>query len=402
MMVNVVEKIKDMKKLLFVILILFANLANAQNADLQWTATWSTAPEQIGQKDMPKESLSDRSLREIVHVSIGGSELRLKLTNEFSKSPVEIKSVYIADAAEGWNIDVKTAKYLTFSGKKNVTIEPGQALFSDALKYDLKPLQRLSITINYGSVTPEFATCHRGSRTTSYILTGTSKPKSDFSEAENIDKWYNISSIDVMAAGDTPVIVALGNSITDGNGTTTNMQNRWTDFMAEAYGGKASVLNLGIGASSMVRSNAPACGALRFDRDVLGQSAVKSVIVFYGVNDIGESRGRYEEVANDLIKGYQEFIRKAHNAGIKIYLATITPIGDSFYYSHFHEATRKTVNDWIRNCKDADGVIDFDAAVRDSNRPEVTRQELTTDHLHLNPKGYELLGNYAHDCLTGN
>ena len=362
-------------------------------------ATWATAPELIDGTNMPASPLTGRSLRQVVHVSLGGDMLRLKLSNEFSSGPLEIKSVYIAEPEEGWRIVRKSEKYLKFNGRKNVVIPAGGVVWSDFLEYDLKPLQRLTITINYGAQTPEFATCHRGSRTTSYIIEGESKPSSDFSAAETIDHWYNICSIEVPADKDQSCFVVLGDSITDGNGTTTNMQNRWTDFFAEEYGGTVGVLNLGIGASCLTLSQSPACGALRFDRDVLGQAGADHVIVYYGVNDIGESVGGYENVADAMIKCYESFIAKAHAAGMKIYIATITPFGKSFYYTHFHEAARRVVNDWIRSCKDLDGVIDFDAAVRNPDNPECMKDEYSKDYLHMNPSGYAFLGKFAHDYL---
>ena len=160
---------KFMKKIIVAILMTVSMQVHAQ-----WTGTWAAAAEFTGPGDMPASTLANRSLREIIHVSLGGNELRLKLSNEFSKEPVEILSLYIADALEGWEIQTKTAKYLTFGGKKNVTIEPGKAIYSDVIKYSLKPLQRLSITINYGQGVPVNATSHRGSRTTSYIIPGVS------------------------------------------------------------------------------------------------------------------------------------------------------------------------------------------------------------------------------------
>ncbi|MDE6291134.1 MAG: SGNH/GDSL hydrolase family protein, partial [Muribaculaceae bacterium] len=165
--------------------------AMAQNDGNNWTGTWATAVEFTGPGDMPKSSLSNRALREIVQVSISGDVLRMQLSNIHSKEPVEIKSVFIANALDSCDIDVKSAKYLTFGGKKSVTIAPGEAVFSDDVKFDLQPLQRLAITVNYGENTPVNASSHRGSRTTSYIINGEAKPKTKFSDAEKLEHWYN-------------------------------------------------------------------------------------------------------------------------------------------------------------------------------------------------------------------
>ncbi|MDE6023705.1 MAG: SGNH/GDSL hydrolase family protein [Muribaculaceae bacterium] len=373
--------------------------AYAQDAEKTWTGTWATAVEFTGPGDMPKTSLSGRALREIVQVSIPGDILRMQLSNIHSKEPVEIKSVFIANAADSCDIDVKSAKYLTFGGKKSVTIAPGEAIFSDDIKYALEPLQRLAITINYGETTPVNASSHRGSRTTSYIINGEAKPKTKFTDAEKLDHWYNISCIDVHTEKPTECIAVIGNSITDGRGSTTNMQNRWTDFLAKELGGNVGVLNLGIGGNAVVNGGLSEPAVVRFDRDVLGQSGVTSVVIFEGVNDIGGKRPNHQEIVKNIIEAYTTFIAKSKDAGKKVYLATITPYKNSFYEDHFSEAARLTINDWIRTNKDVDGVIDFDAAVRDPENPAALRPEYSDDWLHLNPSGYEMMGKFAADII---
>lgn len=382
----------------FLVALLFVATSYAEDKGC-WTGTWAAAAEFTGPGDMPKESLSDRSLREIVKVSIGGSELRLQLSNEFGSSEVDIKSIYIADSKEGWQIDTKTARYLTFGGKKNVTIEAGKAIFSDVLKYNLKPLQRLTITINYGKRTPVNATSHRGSRTTSYIIKGASKPKSNFEDGEKLDHWYNIAAIDVMAPETTPSVAIIGNSITDGRGSTTNMQNRWPDFLAEAFGGQTAVLNLGIGGNCVLESGLSETALKRFDRDILGQRGVKSVVIFEGVNDIGWSAGQAESKTKRLIEAYQTLIKKARERGLKVYMGTITPFKGFDYFKPFQEASRQVVNEWIRTTDLIDGVIDFDKLARDPSDELRLKKEYSDDWLHLSPAGYEAMGKYAADIL---
>jgi len=366
---------------------------NAQEAD--WTATWATAVEFTGPGDMPKASLSNRSLREIIHISIGGETMRMQFSNIHSKEPVEIKSVYIATPLDSSDIDVKSAKYLTFGGKKNVTIEPGKAVYCDVTNYHLTPLQRLAITINYGETTPVNASSHRGSRTTSYIIPGESKPKTKFSGSEKCDHWYNISCIDVQTANPTPCVAVLGNSITDGRGSTTNKQNRWTDFMAEAYQGEVGVLNLGIGGNAVVRGGLSEPALKRFDRDILEQTGVTAVVIFEGVNDIGGFKPNHMEVVRSLLDAYKELIGKAKKAGKKVYLGTITPFFGNSYYTHFSEAARLTINDWIRANKDVDGIIDFDKLVQDPANPKALKKEYSDDGLHGTPAAYKAMGEYA-------
>ncbi len=389
-----------MKRIVLTLGVAFCVLVGmAQEAGKSWIGTWATAVEFTGPGDMPKASLSGRSLREIVQVSIPGETLRMQLSNIHSKEPVEIKSVFIANAADSCDIDAKSAKYLTFNGKKSVTIAPGEAVYCDDLKYDLKPLQKLAITINYGENTPVNASSHRGSRTTSYIIEGEAKPKTKFVDAEKLDHWYNISCIDVLTDEPTECIAIIGNSITDGRGSTTNLQNRWPDFLAKALDGKVGVLNLGIGGNAVVSGGLSEPAIVRFDRDVLGQSGVTSVVIFEGVNDIGGQRPNHQEIVNNIIEAYSTFIKKSKDAGKKVYLATITPYKNSFYENHFSEAARLTLNDWIRANTDVDGVIDFDAAVQDPANSSALRPELQDDWLHLNPAGYEVMGNYAAEKL---
>ena len=364
-------------------------------AQTKWTATWATAIEApLSDSDMPKTTLTDNTLRQVIHVSIGGDKLRLQLSNEKSQQPVEIKSVYIADAAGAENIDAKTAAYLTFGGKRSVTIEPGKAVYTDVAAYRLKPLQRLSVTISYGR-TPAKATTHRGSRTTSYIAAGEVAPTAAFNAVEKPEHWYNISALEVEAPASTRCIACLGNSITDGRGTTTDAQNRWTDVMAEALGGKVAVINLGIGGNCVVTGGLSAPASERFDRDILAQHGVTDVVVFQGVNDIGGIKDDGAKTVRWLKKFYRLFAKKAHEKGMKVYGGTITPFKNSSYYNDVNERSRKDVNQWIRTSHDFDGVIDFDKALADPSDPEAMRPEWQSDWLHPNADGYKRMGDFA-------
>lgn len=369
-----------------------------------WVGTWAAAPQFAAHKDMPAHSdLSGSALRQIIHVSVGGDVVRLQLSNEYSTSPVEIKSLYIADAADSCDINPRTVRYVTFHKKRGVTLQAGTAVMSDVVKYHLRPLQRLAITVNYGA-TPAEATAHLGSRTTSYIIKGEALPSTGFASSERVDHWFNISALDVRN-DEAETIPVLGNSITDGRGSTTNMQNRWTDSFAEALnagnakGQPVGVLNLGIGGNSVLRGGlgTPAVG--RFQRDILSQRGVKRIIIFEGVNDIGGSNGNSEEIASQLIAAYQQFIALAHEHGLKVYGATITPFRNHYYYTPFHEAARQVVNEWIRTAGHFDGVIDFDKLMRDPSDPTAMRNEVQSDWLHPNATGYAEMGRYAAEII---
>ena len=390
------RKTTDMKTKTFLLAIALCCVLGAKAQDEKaWIGTWAAAAEFTGPSDMPASPLTNRSLREIVKVSIGGDQLRLRLSNEFSRQAVEIKSVFIADALDSCDIAPKTARYLTFSGRRNVTIAPGATLWSDVCHYPLRPLQRLAVTISYGS-TPENATSHRGSRTTSYIISGEAKPKTRFGQGERVDHWYNIAAIDVPAAGQECIAV-LGNSITDGRGSTTNKQNRWPDIMAEALaasGKPYAVLNLGIGGNCVMEGGLSEPAMKRFDRDILGQNGVRTLIIFQGTNDIGTSR-HSEQTARKLKEAYTTLAEKAHAAGLRVLGATITPFKGNGWYSPYHEAARQEVNAWIRTTKSFDGVIDFDELMRDPSAPDQMRKAVQEDWLHPNAAGYEEMGRFA-------
>lgn len=383
-----------MKKLILTSALALLAVTGLQ-AQTKWTATWATAIEApLAESDMPKTSMTNSTLRQVIHVSIGGEKLRLQLSNEKSRQPVEIKSVYIADTDGGKAIDQKTAKFLTFNGSRSVTIEPGKALYTDVAQYKLKPLQRLSVTISYGN-TPVKATTHRGSRTTSYLAAGEVAPKADFAEVETFEHWYSIAALEVEAPASTRCIACLGNSITDGRGTTTDAQNRWTDVLAEQLGGKVAVINLGIGGNCVIRGGLSAPASERFDRDILAQQGVTDLIIFEGVNDLSGIKDDGAETVRWLKKFYRLFAKKAKEKGMRVYGGTIMPFKNSFAYSETHEKARQEVNQWIRTAPDYDGVIDFDKATADPADPEALMENLQSDWLHPNADGYKVMGECA-------
>ena len=382
------------------------------NATAQgWIGTWATAPQTVVKSFMPyNNNMSNRSVRQVVKVSIGGDMIRLKLSNIYSTEPVVIRSIYIAHAKDSFTIAPKSAKYLKFSNQYKVTIPAGKSITSDALPYDLKSLQRLAITINYTSA-PTVPTVHMGSRTTSYIMKGVTNAHSNFEKAFRENHWYNISGIDVYTMRtDLSSIAIIGNSITDGKCSTDNAQNRWPDVMSEMLQLKykitnQGVLNLGIGNNRVVVPGG--FGALakeRFDKDVLAQAGVKKVIIFEGINDIGAAKSGYSEtVARQLIESYQAMIKKAKARRLKVYLGTITPFKGAGYYSPFHEAARQTVNEWIRNQaknKEVDGILDFAKLLQDPEDDRRMKKEyVSNDWLHPNPTGYKAMGTYAAEII---
>ncbi len=366
---------------------------NPSQPTTKWVGTWTAAQQLTEPANMPPSpGLSNNTLRQIVHVSIGGNQLRMKFSNQYGSTPVTMNSVHLAVSTGGSTIQTGTDKALTFEGKEAVTIPVGETVSSDVVNFSISNLENIAVTIYFGSV-PSALTGHPGSRTISYIQTGNGINNLSMPTAVTTEHWYIIAGIDVITDDSSKGIVALGDSITDGRGSTSNANNRWTDNLSRRLRGNPStsnisVLNQGIGGNAVLSGGLGPTALSRFQRDVLEQSGVRFLILFEGVNDIGPSSS--VSVATNLIDAYKELISKAHSQNILVYGATITPFGGSQYDSNIHEQARQTVNSWIRTSGQFDAVIDFDAAVKNPN--DQTRLLSTFDsgdHLHLSPAGYE-------------
>ena len=365
-----------------------------------WVGTWSTAPQLVEPHNMPPEpGLTENTLRQTMRVSIGGGVVRLRFSNAFSKSPVEMKSVAIAQVSEGSSIEISFQKLLKFKKNESVTMNPGGEVYSDPINFNLKSGSLIAITIHFGQTSPD-VTGHPGSRTTSFILPGNNISSADFSGSVKTDHWYVIQGIDVKASKNSKAVAILGNSITDGRGSGTNKQNRWTDILSARLlenpdTKNTGVLNLGIGGNCVVRGGLGPTALERFDRDILSQSNVRWLIILEGINDIGSAKTQVEadKIAAELIAAYDEMINKAHAKGILVYGATILPFAGSFYDTPYRQTARDAVNEWIRNSRRFDAVIDFDKIMRN---PENVKTILTDMHdgdfLHPNQAGYRRMG----------
>ena len=363
-----------------------------------WVGTWGTAPQLVEpHNNPPAPGLSNNSLREIVQVSIGGKTVRLKLTNEFSQQPTEIKAIELAvakTAGSSYEVDEQTTVSLTFGGQPGVTMPAGGHVVSDPVNFKIGNRENVAITIHYGETSPSVSG-HPGSRTTSYLATGNT---TDFSSAVRTDHWYNIQTLEVMAPKKAGAVAILGNSITDGRGSTTNQQNRWADVLSRRLlqnkkTSQVAVLNMGIGGNCVLRGGLGPTGEKRYPRDIFGQEGVKWIILFEAVNDLGGSRDGVK-TAEGVIEVYKRIISEAHQKGIRVFGATITPFKGNNYYTTDHEKGRQTLNEWIRTTNELDGVIDFDKTVRNPQDVEAMQREFLfeNDWLHFNAKGYEVMG----------
>ena len=395
-----INGIETMKRTAFLLACLLTT--GVALADGHWVGTWGTAPQLVeSHNNPPSPGLGNNSLRQIVQVSIGGEKVRLKLTNEFSTGATEIKAVELAlakTAGSSSDIDEASTVSLTFGGKPGVTMPAKGKAVSDAVDFHIEGRQNVAITIHYGSASSTSVSGHPGSRTTSYLKAGNT---TDFSDATRTDHWYTIQTLEVEAPAETGAVAILGNSITDGRGSTTNEQNRWADVLSRRLNTQypapntpqVGVLNMGIGGNCVLGGGLGPAAVNRYQRDLFGQEGVKWIILFEAVNDLGGAQNGVQ-TAKRIVDVYKQIIREAHQKGIYVFGATITPFKGNSYYSADHEKGRSTLNKWIRTTKMLDGVIDFDLAVRNPQDTIAMQSQFLfeNDWLHLNAKGYETMG----------
>jgi len=373
---------------------------NTASAGKHWVATWATAEQVVEPHNCPPApGLGNNSIRQIVQTSISGKEVRVKFSNEFSQGPVTINAAEIARAATaGSSSDIiaGTEVSLTFGGKKSVTIEPGKLVTSDPVKFPMGTRENVAITMHLGEASSTSVTGHPGSRTDSYLIEGQG---SDFTNAVKTAHWYIINAIEIKAEKKARAVVVLGNSITDGRGSTTNEQNRWTDnlsrrLLANKKTKRVSVLNMGLGGNCILNGGLGPTGKSRYPRDLFQQEGVKYIILFEGVNDLG-GYGDATQKAKQIIEVYKQIIDEAHQRGILVYGAPVMQFKGNNYYSENHEAGRQQLNQWIRSGGYFDGVIDFDAAMGNPDDPAQLNPKylFENDYLHPNADGYVQMGN---------
>ena len=363
-----------------------------------WLGTWASSQQLVEPRNMPPAPLAHATLRQVIHVSVGGSRLRVTLSNVFGDGPLAIGAARIARSlgAGTGAIDTASQRTLTFAGADSITLAAGTSVVSDPVDFGVQPLTSLAITLRLGEA-PAALTGHPGSRTTSYIKAGDWMGAPDLAGAATTEHWYLVANLDVLAQG--AAVVTLGNSITDGRGSGTNRDDRWPDnlgrrLQADPRTRHVAVLNAGIGGNCVLRDCLGPAALSRLARDVLDPAGIRWAIVLEGVNDIGGSRSpeAADSVATGLIAAYQQIIARAHARGLRIYGATITPFGGAGYDRPGHEEARQKVNAWIRDSRAFDAVIDFDAVVRDPSDPRRLLPALDTgDHLHPNEEGYRAM-----------
>lgn len=365
----------------------------------RWSATWGCAPA----GPPPPASLltfTNQTLRLIVRTSLGGERIRIRLSNEMGDSELRVGSACIGLRAGGAVISAGSSRQLTFSGRTGVTIPAGAPVVSDPVSLPVAPFTDLAISL-YFPGTVQARTIHNAAYQASYAsTTGDFGAQAALPVQRAFASWPFLTEVDVDRAA--PVLVVVGDSVTDGVGSSSNLNRRWPDFLARRFqaelgNDRIGVVNRGISANRMLADTATALLAgndllERFDRDVLSTAGVRGLAVLIGINDIVYSPPSAPVPADDLIAGYLQLLARAHLHGIPVLGATVPPFLGFVYYTPAREAVRLTVNAWMRSALPFDALADVDLALRDPAVPQRLRVEYDSgDHVHPNDRGYEAL-----------
>lgn len=385
-----------MKRLILLWLSLM--LAAAEAAE-RWVPTWVTAQQLVEPHNLPPApGFAGVTLRQRLRISVGGEAVRVRLSNQYGRTPLTIHAAEIAVAGNADAITPGTNRKIMFQGEAGVTIQAGTFVVSDPVDFAAEPMADLAVTISLRDA-PEQVTGHPGSRTTSYFAYGAAIDATGLPEARKVERWYFLCGVDVSVPHAPAAIAILGDSITDGRGSTTDGNDRWPDVLSQrlrrdARTAHIAVLNQGIGGGRVLRDGLGPSALSRLDRDVIAQPGVKWLIILKGVNDLGTAApADAGATAQDLIAAYDQMITRAHDHGIRVYGATIMPFGGfRSYDTPEREAARQAVNAWIRTGGRFDAVIDFDAVARDPDHPARLSAAVDGgDHLHLSAAGYRII-----------
>jgi lysophospholipase L1-like esterase len=391
------------KPVLAVLVLGFALIApNSAQTPSVWVGTWSASP-MLADGGFHVHSFSGTTLRQIAHITIGGKAVRVRFTNEFGLEPLTLTDAHFALSGGGSSILPGSDHPLTFGGAATVKIPPGAVLFSDPLQFAVTPQANVAVSFFVPSQIMRAETYHDFANQDNFIVDGDASGAAALPNATIVSSWYFFDGLEVSVGDQTRSIVTLGDSITDGSHSTRNANRRWPDILASRLQESPalrnlSVLNVGIGGNRVVNDGNGPNALARLNRDVLAQDGVKYLIVLEGINDIGRlarMQGPDDEISSEQLElALGRIADAAHQHGVKIFGATLTPYGGAGYFSDKGEEIRKRLNDWIRSSGPFDGVIDFDKITRDPQNPDRFNPLFDCgDHLHPNDAGYEAMGN---------
>ena len=364
-----------------------------------WVDAWSAAPDTGG------PALNDQTVRQVVRLSVSGSEVRVRLSNLLGNAEIKLGPARVALSAHGADTVPGSDHALLFGGKPTVTIAKGESVLSDPVKMDVKALQSLAVSLYVPAATQYHAsTAHSAGLATAYVTEkGDATSASRYPQGEVSGMRFFLTDVEVAGPAAKATVVTFGDSITDGAGSTQDANTRWPDYLAERLQGDAqlssvAVANAGIGGNRLLHDGYGPSAPSRFDRDALDKPGVRWIVLLEGINDIGGSGYAWDAKdrvsSQQLIDSMKALIARAHARQIKIYGATLTPYGGNGwpYHSVAGEKTREEVNDWIRHSGAFDGVADFDKAIRDPAAPKRMLPAYDSgDHLHPSSAGYKAM-----------
>jgi lysophospholipase L1-like esterase len=400
--------------------------ATAQSAGERWVGTWATA--EVGRPQAPPAAVqgpppfmanqcppnpappspgfmhfSNQTLRQIVHTSIGGSRVRVVLSNRFGTTPLTIGAAHLALRDRDGSIQPASGRPLTFSGGPTFTIPPGAVVYSDAVNLTVPAASDLAIDLFLpgDTNTPAPLTMHNTAVQTSYVSEkGNHAGAVKLPTTATTVNWFVLHRVEVAAPSSVGGLVVFGDSITDGTRSTPDTNNRWPDHLVRRMLSQTpplamGVMNAGIAGNRVLSEGNFQAGInalARFEEHVAAQPGVTHVIFMEGINDIGQARENPKPSAEDVIAGHKQIIARARARGLKIYGATLTPFYGAAYYTEIGERKRQAVNEWIRTGKAYDAVIDFDEVTRDPADPKkfLARYD-SCDHLHPSDAGYKAM-----------
>ncbi|WP_044279625.1 SGNH/GDSL hydrolase family protein [Myxococcus stipitatus] len=342
--------------------------------------------------DLAGPSFKNQTVRMFVRPTLAGPRLRLVLSNQYGTAPLRVEAVRVALRVGGNAIDPSTDREVRFSGASVVVIPPGRTATSEPISLAVDGRRDVAVSLFFLERSGAVSWHLQGTRTTAVSATGNQTAARTFEPALTTRGLYFLAAVHVDAAPDASLVVAFGDSITDGAGSTVDLETSWPARLfhrLSTRGGKpVGVLNAGLGGNRLLSDGYGPKGLHRFERDVLAQRGVKAVILLEGINDIGRAPPGGLDAAR-IIEGYRQLIQRARDKGLKVYGGTLTPMAGHAYFTPEHEALREAVNAWIRGSGAFDAVVDFEAAVRDPAHPDAMPASLTVDGLHPNDLGYE-------------
>jgi lysophospholipase L1-like esterase len=371
-----------------------------------WISTWTASPQ--SPRGVLPASFSNQTVRQIVHVSVGGRKVRIRLSNEFGTRPALIGAASVALAGEGSDVAAASLRPLTFGGSKSIILLPGAPAVSDPVDLAVPALSEVAVSLYLPAAT-ELGTVHQVGLQTAYVsAAGDFTASAKLAAVDTFASRFFLAGVMIEPDAPTRAVVTFGDSITDGTASTVNTNNRWPDILARRLkdaGMPLAVLNQGISGNRVLSEGAGISALARFERDVLSQPGVSHVVIFLGINDIGWPGTPIEpngivRTADEIIAGYKQMIERAHLHGIKVIGSPLTPFDHAFagrpneaYFTPAKEAKRQAVNAWIRTSGAFDAILDFERVIADPARPSaIAAMYDSGDHLHPNDAGYRAMG----------